>query len=337
MRVLIVDDNPDDRLLIRHQLKSDYPQVEAVEIVDQKQLDDTLALEPPALVVTDLHLGWTDGFSVFSAVKQRFPDCPVIMFTGTGDERSAVEAIKSGVDDYVVKSPRHLTRLRTSVRQVLESSERKRVLHQREEELRAALAHKDLVVRELHHRVKNNIQMMTSLLWMRARQTKSDEARSELHELLARLQVLGRVQARIYETEELDQVDVSAVIEDVCQSLVDVQGSKHTQLDFHSNGTLNLPLQRATPLALVVYEMALNALKHAYPGKEGGRLAIEIEASGEGGEITVSDDGIGFDAATIEPGIGLRLVEALAREARVAVEQHGQAGNGTRVKIRLTN
>ncbi|HSH77071.1 MAG TPA: histidine kinase dimerization/phosphoacceptor domain -containing protein [Herpetosiphonaceae bacterium] len=335
MRVLIVDDNPDDRELVLHQLRADYPDVDAIGLFDEKRLSEVLSDQEPALVITDLHLGWLDGFAVFDQVKKHYPDCPVIMFTGTGDETAAVEAIKAGLDDYVVKSPRHLTRLRTSVRQVLQGAERKLALRQREDELRAALAHKDLVLRELHHRVKNNIQIMASLLWMRARRTKSDEVRAELQDLLARIEVLGRVQAKIYETEELDQVNVGAVLEEISRSLVEARGGGRVALDHRSRGTLTLPLQRASPLALLVYEVILNALKHAYPQDTSGKLTVEVNASDGDAEIIVSDAGIGFDRDTAEPGIGSRLVQALAREANVAVEKVSGPGAGTTVTIRL--
>ncbi|MBI2237725.1 MAG: PAS domain-containing protein, partial [Actinobacteria bacterium] len=79
------------------------------------------------LVITDYHLPWTDGVEVLRAVKERWPDCPVVMFTGTGSEEIAVEAMKLGLDDYVLKSPQHLNGLSAAIRSALEQRDRRAV------------------------------------------------------------------------------------------------------------------------------------------------------------------------------------------------------------------
>ena len=334
MRVLIVDDNPDDRQLVLHQLRAEHPELDCTEILDEQGLLGALA-EEPALVITDLHLGWNNGFFVLNAVRERYPECPVIMFTGTGDESSAVEAMKAGVDDYVVKSPRHLTRLRTSIRQVLEGAQHKRMLRQRDEQLRAALARKDIILRELHHRVKNNIQIVTSLLGLQARRTSNEQVKAELNALLERVQILGSVQARIYETEELDRIDFGGLLADVAQSLVELYGRDRVSLDCSFGCQLEMPVQQATPLALLVYEVMLNSVKHGFADGRLGRLSLEIRRPGNGAEIIVRDDGVGFDPDQVVEGMGSKLLHALAREAKATVGRESRPGGGTVVRIRL--
>ncbi len=336
MRVLVLDDNPDDRKLVLHELKSEHPHAEAVEIIEESRFSELLDEAEPALVITDLDLRWLNGLQVLQRVKERYPDCPVIMFTGTGDETVAVEAMKAGLDDYVVKSARQLPRLRASIGQVLGGAERKKMLRQREHELRAALEHRELVLRELHHRVKNNIQIMTSLLWMRARQAQSLEVRAELEEILGRMQVLGQVQARIYETEELDQVNFRAVLEDIASSLVRAHGGDQIELCSDMEATIELPVQRAVPLALVTYELILNALKHGFCGRRRGTLSLASRGTGASRSLSISDDGAGM-AEGATPGMGSRLVEALAREAGAKIERGYREGGGTLVTIELAS
>src|SRR6185436_604908 len=88
------------------------------------------ALEQPSfeIVIVDYKLVWTDGLAVLKAAKARWPDCAVIMFTGSGNEEVAVEALKAGVDDYLTKSPHHLSRLATMVRSNLEQIRQRRSL-----------------------------------------------------------------------------------------------------------------------------------------------------------------------------------------------------------------
>jgi two-component sensor histidine kinase len=271
---------------------------------------------------------------VLKRVKALDADCPVLMFTGTGDETQAVEAMKAGLDDYVVKSPRQLPRLRASIRQIVEGAQRKRTLQQTEEQLRTALMHKDLVLRELHHRVKNNIQTMTSLLWLSAKQARTEESRAELTDLLNRMQVFGRVQARIYETDELDLVDFGAVLSDVATSLVDVYGASRISLRLDVGTGIQLPVQRSMPLALVVYELILNALKHGFREAASGILRVEFDTAPASPTILIADDGLGT-ADSGAPGVGTRLIAALAREAHVSVDRESRPGQGTEVKVRL--
>jgi diguanylate cyclase (GGDEF)-like protein/PAS domain S-box-containing protein len=137
LRVLMVDDNPDDRALVRRALRKDYPGIDILEVFDRRGLD--LAIEDAGfdIVITDFQLNWSNGLFVLREIKRRDPERPVIMFTGTGSEEVAVEAMKNGLDDYVLKSPRHLVRLSASVRSALERRRERQVLREAEETLRS--------------------------------------------------------------------------------------------------------------------------------------------------------------------------------------------------------
>lgn len=127
LRVLIADDNPDDRLLTIRQMRKEFPNLEALEIVNADDFERTMESADFDLVITDYQLNWTDGLAILRAVKAKSPDCPVIMFTGTGTEEIAVEAMKSGLEDYVLKSPKHLARLSSTARAVIDRAEHRRL------------------------------------------------------------------------------------------------------------------------------------------------------------------------------------------------------------------
>lgn len=107
--ILLVDDNPDDRLLARRELTREFKDITIREATDQAEFDQLLITTDFDLVITDYQLGWSNGIEILKAVKAHKPKCPVVMFTNTGTQEIAVEAMKSGVDDYVVKSPQHLS------------------------------------------------------------------------------------------------------------------------------------------------------------------------------------------------------------------------------------
>jgi PAS domain S-box-containing protein len=141
LRILIIEDNPDDRALIQRELQREYADLRINPILSA--IDFARALEedePYDLVLTDYQLPWTNGLAVLHTVKSRYPDCPVIMVTGTGSEEIAVEAMKAGLDDYVIKAPPHCKifgRLAVSVRTVLERAQERQALRESEDRFHA--------------------------------------------------------------------------------------------------------------------------------------------------------------------------------------------------------
>jgi two-component sensor histidine kinase len=285
-------------------------------------------------VVTDLDLRWSSGRDVFAVTKARYPTCPIVMFTGSGDETTAVELMKSGLDDYVVKSARQLPRLRASLRIAIEAARTRAALTAREARLAAALARERMVVQELHHRVKNNLQTIVSLLQLRAK-ARGGVIAEELNDLAGRMHALAAVQARIYETETLDQVKFTAALLDMAEKLIAVHAHLGVDLVQGAAQPLDLDVARAMPLGLLCYEVLLNALKHAWPDGRRGTLAVEIRTKDGKPEIQISDNGVGYATDAVPKGLGWRLVRALAAEARVEVGTSAWPGRGTSVTLRL--
>lgn len=339
MRILVVEDNPDDRALELHEINALFPEAEVVEIIDPATFDAALSRGQPDLVVTDLDLRWTTGHEVLLAVKSRYPACPVVMFTGTGDETVAVELMKAGLDDYVVKSPRQLPRLRISLRIAVEMAMNRAALSDREVLLTRALARQHAVSRELHHRVRNNLQTISCLLRSRNR-SLSAETCLYLDEVAGRLEALGAVQSRIYESHDLDDVDFSAALVDIAASLVKLHHGDAVTLDSSGAGPLMLGVGRAMPLALVTYEIILNAMKYAWPKGQRGRLGLVIARVGGACEIAISDDGVGVGGAGVggddaERALGSGLIASLAEEAGARYRLVTNRGTGTTVTLTL--
>jgi PAS domain S-box-containing protein len=119
LRILLIDDNPNDRLIATRELKQLSPDVDIREVIDQESLDRSIAAGEFDLVVTDYRLFWSDGLTVLRRVKALYPECPVIMVTDSGSEEVAVEGMKSGLSDYVLKH-RQIYRLALAVRESLE-------------------------------------------------------------------------------------------------------------------------------------------------------------------------------------------------------------------------
>ena len=306
VRVLTVDDEPDDRAMVRHEIEALYPRGEVVEAGSPNELDAALGGPAFDLVVTDLELKWSTGREVLARVRALHPACPVVMFTNSGDETTAVELMKAGLDDYVVKSARQLPRLRASMKIALEGARNRTALSARERQLANALEHQRTIVRELHHRVRNNLQTITSLLELRA-YAKGGEVAIELQEMAGRMRALGLVQSRVYGAESLQDLDFASALNDIARNLVSIHGRGEIELALDFDGPLALDVPRAMPLGLLCYEVILNALKHAWPAHQTGKLIVELRTRGETREVRIIDDGVGFTKGSAAPGLGTQI------------------------------
>lgn len=146
VKVLIVDDNPQDRTLVARELEREFSQTEIHQAFDPDSFERLIGAGPYDIVITDYQLNWSNGVDVLKRSKRAFPLVPVIMFTGTGSEEVAVEAMKNGLDDYVVKTVSHLLRLRASVRSCLDHARTRQRARELEMWLRSILTRLDIGV-----------------------------------------------------------------------------------------------------------------------------------------------------------------------------------------------
>lgn len=146
LRLLLVDDNPDDRFLIARELRREFSELEIEEVTETTNLDHSLEQGNFDLVITNGCLHGSDGLTILRVIKARNPNCPIITFTDSSSQKVAVEAIKSGLNDYWIESPKHYAQLAMVIRFVLkqiqyrtEQNRMEAVLQQSEERLRVAL------------------------------------------------------------------------------------------------------------------------------------------------------------------------------------------------------
>ncbi|HEY6227818.1 MAG TPA: PAS domain S-box protein [Verrucomicrobiae bacterium] len=162
LRVLLIDDNPDDRLLALRALQKEVPNIKATEITNQQALERALTDGGFDLVITDYQIRWSDGLQILREVKRLWPNVPVVMFTGTGSEEIAVEAMKAGLDDYVIKSPRHFARLPAAAMNALRQSKMR--LQKAEAESNFARLFETMPIGLFHMRPDGTILQVNSAL-----------------------------------------------------------------------------------------------------------------------------------------------------------------------------
>lgn len=193
------------------------------------------------------------------------------------------------------------------------------------------LDEKAAVMQELHHRVKNNAQVFTSLLSVQASRATDPAVRTALRVAASRAAAMTTAQQQIWDAGSSARFDLGALV----RRLVLTQQGHGAVIAVHAPGTLFVPLATAVPLGLIVHELLSNALTHAFPGRDDGRVSISLEREGTAElRLTVGDDGIGMPkgrAAT--SAAGLTIVRSLARQLGARMETI--AIGGTTVTLRL--
>ena len=217
---------------------------------------------------------------------------------------------------------------------VVDISERKH----REERLQAALKEKDLLLSEIHHRVKNNLQVIQSLLALQAERVTDTAATQLLVESQNRIKTMSLIHQMLYESQDFGRVDFGEFVGALAPELMSSYGAHPARVSLMiDSATIALPIDVAIPCGLIVNELVSNALKHAFPGGRRGRITIEL-ARGEADEVmlSVSDDGVGMpeglDVASATT-LGLQMVTLLADQlsGALAIER----ANPTRFALRF--
>jgi two-component system, sensor histidine kinase PdtaS len=208
-------------------------------------------------------------------------------------------------------------------------------LRRRERELLT----KDATIREVHHRVKNNLQTVAALLRLQARRIPSEEGRAALHEAMRRVSTIALVHETLSEGQVGERVDFDDVVERTIAMAVELAGAGGRQVRVRREGSFGeLEAENATPLALVLTELVTNAVEHGLAAG-GGTVTISAQRSGRQLHACVSDDGAGLPEGFVagKDGLGTQIVKALVGgEMRGRIGWSSPPGGGTEVTVDVT-
>ncbi len=198
--------------------------------------------------------------------------------------------------------------------------------------LRESLSQKDAMMREIHHRVKNNLQVITSLLNMQQRALSDPAAREAMSDTRQRINALALIYRALYQSPDLKSVDVRQFLEELMAQLSSGEGGRagsiHTEL--HADD-LEIDPDKLAPLALFAVEAITNARKHAF-GEDGGTIKVRFSVSDEEVVFEVADDGKGMQIEPPGAGVGGTLMSAFARQLR-GTSEFDATDTGTSVRL----
>ena len=201
-----------------------------------------------------------------------------------------------------------------------------------------AVAHEriGMLLQELTHRVRNSLQIISSMVMMEARSLKSDEGKAALERVSHRITALGQLYSKLSQANTFEAVEAASYLDELCRDLiasVHKEGDTSVVLKTEIESEL-LPTDRAIPVGLILNELVTNAIKYAFPGEAKGTVTVTLKRTPGELRLTVADDGQGLDPRRGDSGLGDRLVDGFALQLGGKIERKSD-GRGTTVNLIL--
>jgi chemotaxis protein methyltransferase CheR len=196
---------------------------------------------------------------------------------------------------------------------------------------------KQMLIEEMRHRVANSLQIIASILLLKARAVASEETREHLKDAHLRVMSVATVQHHLHTEDGVTRIDVGGYLTKLCAGLTSsmISESKPIVIEVRADADMT-ESATAVSLGLIVTELVINAIKYAFPaGKAGARISVSYECNDDDWKLSVIDNGIGQSAAAFAPGktgLGTTIIKALAKQLGAIVEIDG-GGTGLRVIV----
>jgi two-component sensor histidine kinase len=241
-----------------------------------------------------------------------------------------------GFDEHALASaPTELVELARSFNQSTIS------LQEQKAELERARARQELLMLEIHHRVKNNLQIVASLLNLQASRIRVPEARAEFQSARDRVRALATLHRHLYSEGEIHTINMPSFLAELCGQLFQAMGEtqgERIKLMIEA-AELRLSTDQAVPLALIVTEAVTNAIKYGFPGGRSGTVSIRLTQCEAALDLVIADDGVGIPPGPSETetgtrdGIGLQLIRGFSRQLGATLEVTQQPGTCYRIHM----
>lgn len=329
MKVVIVDDSPADRRLCKLLLGEVYgDELEFFEAAGAAQGLEACRTVAPDCVLLDYKLPDMTGLEFLMQLcpedPMATPTVAVVMLTGVASEQVALRALRAGAQDYLEKDRISSERLGMVVRKATEKVSLIRALQSERDRLARSLAEKEVLIQEVHHRVKNNLAVIASLLRLQATSMPDQLLFAALRESQNRVESMALIHEQLYTNGDLREVDLANHASLLASSLFHSYGVDAERISWRVDvEPLRLGVDQAIPAGLILNELVSNALKHAFPNGRRGSVVIEGRR-GEGRIVlAVHDDGVG-----VPPGIervrpnslGMQIIQILSRQLKGSFE-----------------
>jgi two-component sensor histidine kinase len=305
---------------------------------------DRLAQGGIDVIALDQYMSGLDGLETLERILA-VPDAPPVVFvTASQDSSIAVAALKAGAADYLVKDTLgdFIPLLQVALDGALRQAQIRKARDDAEAEVHASrdryaalAAEREVLLREVNHRVGNSLQIISSLLHLQANSSTQDDVKAALTNAMGRVAAVAQVHRRLYTSHDLKNVMLNqyldALLEDLRRS---AEGNRMSRLTLKAE-PIEIDPDRAVAIGIIVNELVMNAVKYAYPDGA-GPIDVDLHAQGDDLVLSIADNGVGLNGKT-DPrstGMGQRIVTAMASKLEASVERDPDHA-GTRIVVRF--
>jgi two-component sensor histidine kinase/CheY-like chemotaxis protein len=296
------------------------------------------------VIALDQNMPDLDGLETLELILV-IPNAPPVVFvTAAQDSKIAVTALKAGAADFLVKDTHgdFIPLLQVALDGALRQARIQKARDDAEAEVNASrdryaalAAEREVLLREVNHRVGNSLQIIASLLHLQANSSGQDDVKAALTNAMGRVAAVAQVHRRLYTSHDLNSVLLNqyldALLEDLRRS---AEGNRMSRLTLKAQ-QIEIDPDRAVAIGIIVNELVMNAVKYAYPDGA-GPIHVDLNAEGDDLVLAIADDGVGLNVK-IDPrstGMGQRIVSAMATKLEASVERD-PAHAGTRIVVRF--
>lgn len=321
--LLFVEDNETIRFLYNRLLSN---RVSAFYIGENGQEGlELYKKHKPDLIITDISMPIMDGLEMIGHIKEIDPDVKVIVMSAYSIKEYFLEAINHGVHGYLIKPVEAkklfglIDELASHILLTKELAEKEQKRKVAEENLKRSLEEKEILLKEVHHRVKNNMQIISSILKMQERQISDERLKVVLGESQNRIRSMALIHENLYRNENLANIMFSNYVKslagNLARSFAEQQGNVAFEYDIDE---VYLPLDIGIPCGLIINELISNSFKYAFAGNDKGKIIINMKRIEEQSfRLEVCDNGPGLpDQINIEKSgsLGMKIVSRLVMQ-----------------------
>lgn len=293
------------------------------------------------VVILDHDLGTSSGLDLLAQLSERAGAPPVVYVTASSELAIAVQALKAGAVDYVVKTigEDFEILLASALEHSVERARLMRAKEEAEREVREARDRAIVLLAEVNHRVANSLALVSSLVRMQAAAVKDAGARAALAETQARITAIGNLHRSLYTSDDVRSVDLAAYLDSLVGELGRSMSAagRTPDIRFAAEPVL-AKTDKAVSIGMIVTELVTNAIKYAYPdGAGAGEIRVSLLQDADGSTVlAISDDGIGWSGEGPVSGTGLggKIIGAMARSLGTTITYEPQP-RGTRIVIKI--
>ncbi len=340
LKVLILEDVQFDVELIEYELRREGIKFTSKQVETEEEFIKEIYDFETDIILADHSLPKFDGVSALEIAKKMSPQIPFIFVSGKIGDEFAVEMLKKGATDYVFKN--NLTKLVPAIKRALTERDELAELRRSRNQLEKALKEKEMLLKEIHHRVKNNLMIISNLLELQSHYIKDKTDFDFFRESQNRANSMALIHERLYQSTDLKRIDFGNYIRTLAVDLFDVYTVAPNQIKLSIDvEDIMLDIDTAIPLGLILNELLTNSLKYAFPMTVSDELANEIRnitvkfnKINDKFVLIVKDNGIGFPQDLDYKNtntLGLELVNRITKQIDGIIEL--DTSNGTEFKI----